>query len=304
MSQAESNTRVGPSQAASGMPVFGAAAWLKVVPIAIFLVIIYWQPFQQMYGVWTRTDSYYTHGFLVAPISVFLLWRCRRSLLTAPVRPSLWGFAFLLAAVLMLVLGAFLGFAVFVQLSVLPMLVGLVLVLLGMHHLRIAWFPLVFLIFMIPIPPSITQSFVLDLKLLATRGAVGLARALTLPVIHEGSFVYFRNDQLLIGEVCGGLRSLIALLAVGALVAYYSKAKPWARVLTLAVSGPIAIASNVFRIFLLCVVGYFWGSDVAAGTFHDVSGVLIFVVAFVLFFLVEALLRRWAPAPPTTRTGG
>jgi len=61
-------------------------------------------------------------------------------------------------------------------------------------------------------------------------------------------------------------------------------------------SGPIAIVSNVFRIFLLCLVGYFWGSEVAAGRFHDVSGYLIFVVAFILFFGLEALLRRWAPA--------
>jgi len=53
---------------------------------------------------------------------------------------------------------------------------------------------------------------------------------------------------------------------------------------------------NVIRIFLLCIVGYFWGSSVAAGAVHDVSGILIFVVAFLLFFALETQLRRRAPS--------
>ena len=61
-------------------------------------------------------------------------------------------------------------------------------------------------------------------------------------------------------------------------------------------AGPIAIVANVFRILVLCVVGYFWGSAVAFGTFHDVSGFFIYGVAFILFFLLEAGLRKLAPA--------
>jgi exosortase/archaeosortase family protein len=85
-------------------------------------------------------------------------------------------------------------------------------------------------------------------------------------------------------------------------MAYYSKARPWARGLTLVMSGPIAIISNVTRIFMVCVVGYFWGSQIAAGKFHDISGFCIFAIAFVLFAALEAVLRRWAPALPGPKT--
>ena len=149
---------------------------------------------------------------------------------------------------------------------------------------------------MVPIPASLTQSVALQLKLFAAQCSVTLANLLTLPMVREGSFIYFGDDHLLIGDVCGGLRSLIALLAFGSLMAYISKTKTWARILVLIMAGPIAVLANVFRIFLLCVVGYFWGSNVAAGTVHDVSGYLIFVVAFILFLALENVLRKWASA--------
>lgn len=277
----------------SGNPMlrlFGA------IPVAVLIAVIYWRPFYDMRVVWNLPDSYYSHGILIPPICLFLLWCGRTQLRNARVVPCLWGYFFLAVAALMLLGGTYLGFAVIMQLSLPPMLAGLVLTLLGPAYFRAAWFPIAFLLFMIPIPPSLTQSIALDLKLFATFCAVSLTRLFMLPVIQEGSFVYFRDDSLLIGEVCGGLRSLISMLAIGALMAYFSKAKLWARWLTLLLSAPIAIIANVFRIFLLCVVGYYWDSKTAAGRFHDISGILMFVLAFLLFFSLEGLLRKYAPA--------
>ena len=272
-----------------------ASAWIKGLLIAALVVLIYWKAGHQIVDIWMLTDSYYSHGFLILPISAFLVWQRRREILEISPSPSGWGYVFLAAAAALIILGAFLGFSVFGHLSLVPMLLGVVLTTLGPGHLKLLWFPILFLFFMIPIPPSIMQSVVLDLKLFATSCAVGIARLATLPIIHDGSFVHFRDERLLIGDVCGGLRSLISLLAIGTLMAYFSKGRMWARVITLAISGPIAVAANIFRILLLCVVGYFWGSEVATGAVHDVSGVLIFVIAFILFFMAEALLRRPAP---------
>ena len=81
-------------------------------------------------------------------------------------------------------------------------------------------------------------------------------------------------------------------------MAYFSKTATWARITVLALCGPIAIIANIFRIYILCVVAYFWGSPFASGKFHDISGVLIYAVAFLLFFMLEALLRKFASVPP------
>jgi EpsI family protein len=196
------------------------------------------------------------------------------------------------AAAIMLLAGDFLGFRVLAHLSILPMLVGVIVAVWAAEAARRMWFPLVFLVFMVPIPPSITQSVALNLKLLAAETSVRLANLFTLPMVRQGSYVHFGDDSLLVGDICGGLRSLISLLALAALVAFLSRAKTWARVILLAMSGPIAIVANVVRIFFLCVVGFYWGSDTAGGRVHDYSGFMIYAVAIALLLGSDSLLRR------------
>ncbi len=268
--------------------------WFMASLFIVALVVLYWRAAGELYTNWTLTDSYYTHGFLIPFVSAYFIWKDRAYLSKLPIAPSASGVVWIAFAALLLLLGDFLGFRVFAHLSLIPMLAGMIAVLLGAQWVRRMWFPLVFLIFMIPIPPSLTQNIALKLKLLAAQSAVALANAVTLPMVQEGSWIHFGDDRLLVGDVCGGLRSLIALLALGAVFAYISKVRTWAKVFIMAMAGPIAVAANIVRIFFLCVVAYFWGSEVAGGKVHDYSGILIFAVAILLFTALDAPLRRFA----------
>lgn len=270
--------------------------------IVACLTVLYWFSGREMYKAWTIVDSYYSHGFLIPFVSLFFVWKRRDELARAEFEPSGAGYALIVLSVILLWASDFLGFRVVGEISLIPMLTGVSLVLLGKRRTALLWFPLLFLLFMVPIPASLTQSVALKLKLFATQCAVSLANLCTLPMVRDGSFIHFNNDRLQVGEVCGGLRSLIALLAFGTLMAYISKTKPWAKVALLALSGPVAVVTNVLRIFSLCVVGYFWGSGVATGKFHDISGLMIFVVAFMMYFAFESQLRRWAPATPAAES--
>ncbi len=267
----------------------------------LFLVLgyLYWHASNEMYKVWKLSSSYYTHGFLVPIVSAVLIWQKRDRLAQLERIPALVGYVWIVGACLFLLMGDYLSFRVFSQLSLIPMIVGVCLLFEGTARTRTIWFPIAYLIFMIPIPPSLTQSILFKLKIVAAKSAVLLSNGLGLPMVQDGSRILWSTplgiDQLQVGDVCGGLRSLIALLAFGALMAYLSKTQSWAKILLLAVSPFIAVIANVFRIFLLCIVGYFWGSEIAAGTVHDVSGYMIFVVAFAMFFGLEMLLRKYAP---------
>ncbi|MCC6694578.1 MAG: exosortase/archaeosortase family protein [Candidatus Hydrogenedentes bacterium] len=265
--------------------------------LAILVGVIFRETWDGLLYQYGRVDSYYSHGLLIPVISLFFVWRMRRELRAIPVSPSGLGLALLAFSCFMILVGDFLGFRLIGQSVILLMVAAFVLTFLGMAHLRALWFPVAFLVFMIPIPDSITQGLVLQVKLLATELAVRLAQLVSLPMIRDGSFVIFGNDRLLVGEVCGGLRSLIALLALGAVVSYVSRAKPWARWLLFFLSAPVAIAANVTRIFFLCIVGYHWGSAVAAGRVHDISGILIYATAAILLVSAEQLLRKIAPLP-------
>lgn len=270
--------------------------------LLILLLALYWRTFRELYTGWTLVDSYYLHGFLVPPISLYFAWKQKDALKAAPLQPTRWGCALVVMACLLQLASDFLGLRVIAQFSLIPMLAGMIAAFGGWKHLGILWFPVLFLLFMIPIPPSITQSFALHIKLVASSAAVALARLFFLPVVQDGSYICFPNDKLIVGEVCGGLRSLIALISFGALAAYISRTRNWARLALFLAAGPVAVAANTLRIFFLCVVAYFYGSGMATGWVHDVSGVMIFVIAFILFFLFEALLRRMAP-PAAPREG-
>jgi len=271
--------------------------WGVLVSTSALVVAAFWHSFTDIYHNWNLPDSLYSHAMIIPPISLFFVWRFREKLRSAPLAPSLaTGIPVLLFGCFMLLLGDFLGFMTFVHLALLPVLTGLCLLFLGFHITKLLWFPLSFLFFMIPMPYSLISVISFKSKMIATESAVALGKLMTLNMVQDGSFVYLgSDDRLLVGDVCGGMRSLIALLAFGALMAYISKTRWWARIGIVILSPLVAIAANVARIFFLCVVGYIWGSDAATGIVHDASGIGIFAVAFVLLFGMEGLLRKIAP---------
>lgn len=273
--------------------------WGATLAVIVGLVFAaYWHSFTDIYYGSTAPESLYSHALFIPVICLFFVWRQRTLLGGAPLVPSpLLGYPLLLAGCFVLLLGDFLGFMTFVHLSLLPVICGLCFLMLGRPATLLLWFPLAFLFFMLPMPYSLISVISFKSKMLATESAVQLGQLMTLNLVQDGSFVYLGSeDRLLVGDVCGGMRSLIALLAFGALMAYISKTRGWARILILLVSPAVAIAANVARIFFLCVVGYFWGSEAATGIVHDASGIGIFAFAFVLLFGAEGLLRKFAPA--------
>ncbi|MBX7255473.1 MAG: exosortase/archaeosortase family protein [Candidatus Hydrogenedentes bacterium] len=276
---------------------FRIGFWIATLALSAFILRPYFENWRDNVS---RENSYYTHAFLVPFICLFFTWRMRNELARIPRGSSNWGYAVLGCACLMVLGGDLLGLRMLGEAAIIPLLAGFVLIFLGAGHLRRLWFPLAFLLFMIPLPEFLTTSITFRVKMLAMDCAIFLSRACLLPMIRDGSYVRFGDDQLLIGDVCGGLRSLIALLALGAMMSYMSQTRPCARVLTLLVSVPVAVFSNVLRIFFLCVVASFWGSEVASGWVHDISGLFIYVVALLLLFGFDRLLHRLAPSKPHT----
>ena len=266
--------------------------WLTVL---ILLYIIFREAAQNLYGTISRSNSYYSHSLLVPFVSAYFVWRERQHLSQIPKNPTSWGYVVLACACLMVLVGDLLGFRIFAQAAIIPLSIGLSLSFLGVHHLRRMWFPIAFLAFMIPLPESLTTGLTFQVKMLATEGAVRLAQAFYLPMIHDGSYIHFGEDRLLVGDVCSGMRSLIALVALGAIMSALSETRVWSRILILLISVPIAIVANVLRIFFLCVVANFWGSAVASGRVHDISGPFIYVVAIGLMIGLEGVFRKIAP---------
>jgi len=289
-----------------------AAVW---VAIAAALVLAYSHNFVHMWGRWFprwhRThqelydrifegESYYTHGPLIPLISAILVIMVVRHS-KIPVRPSpRWGLA-VLSLSLLVHLASCLARVHFVSgFTIIGVIVGLVLTFWGWTALRRLWFPIALLAFMVPLPEVSIAQANFRLKILASTSGVKLANMLGIIVNRQGNRVFIPGPNILtdptdtktlvVANVCNGLRTLISLLATGALYAYVCRVRGLWRIVLFLLTIPIAIIANATRIVSLIFVADVWDVKAATGWWHDFSGLLIFVMALLLLYGIELLI--------------
>jgi exosortase len=108
---------------------------------------------------------------------------------------------------------------------------------------------------------------------------------------RDGMSLFIAGGELRVENPCSGLRSLIALLATGAVFAYLQPGRPWRRALLFLSAIPVAMVANVVRITLLLLVAHYVGVKQATGKFHDWSGLALYVVALGGLLLMRRVLR-------------
>ena len=246
---------------------------------------------------WT-VDENYSHGFLIVPISAYLVWERRARLAAIPIRGSWLGLIVVLGSIAVLAAGQ-LGAELFLtRIALLGTLAGAVLFLAGWTWLGVLTFPLAFLLLMIPIPTIIFNQIAFPLQLLASRFGEAALMLAGVPVLREGNVITLSNTSLEVAEACSGIRSLISLLTLAIVYGYVIERRPWARVALAVASIPVAIIANGVRVAGTGIAAHYVGPEAAQGFFHTFSGWLVFVVAFLLLFLVHrviALIGRRHP---------
>jgi len=253
--------------------------WLAGV-VALLFAAAFSLTFVDLIEKWYLPDSYYSHGVLIPFISIWLIWRKRDQLAGLKNEPARNGLFLVVPALIMHVLSV----------AMLLVLIGTLAYIRGWAIVRLFWFPIVFLLYMMPPPSMLILKVVFEMKMFACRSGSFVVNIFNIPVAHEGSKMHLPNATLIIGDTCSGLRSLIALTAMGALFAYLSSGSVNRKTLFFLFSFPIAIFANVVRVIAICLVAYFWGEDIAEHAFHDISGYLVFVIAFICLYLTGVAL--------------
>jgi exosortase len=211
--------------------------------------------------------------------------------------PSLLGAGLLALGLLMLVVGS-VGAELFLQrFSLVVVVAGLVWLILGTALLRELAFPLAFLVFMVPLPAIVLNAVAFPLQLFAAQSATFCMQVGGIPVLREGNTIVLTNTTLEVVEACSGIRSLQALLALGAVYGYFSQKPVWKRWALLFLSIPIAIAANALRVAGTGFLAHFVGAEAAQGFYHSFAGWMVFAVAFVLLLGAGTLLGRLPDGP-------
>jgi len=241
------------------------------------------------------TDDNYSHGFLIAPMSLYFAYERRLLLERAGRRPSSWGLAWIVASLALLVAGT-LGAELFLtRISIVGLLVGVVLFLWGPAHARILAFPIAFLLLMIPLPAIVFNRIAFPLQLIASRFGETALQLFGIPVLREGNVMILANTTLEVAEACSGIRSLVSLLALGIVLGYFSDSRSWARTVVAIATIPVAIVANGVRVAGTGIAAHRIGAEAATGFLHTFSGWLVFVVAFALLFAIQRALVTLAP---------
>jgi exosortase D (VPLPA-CTERM-specific) len=173
---------------------------------------------------------------------------------------------------------------------------------LGFQKLKTILFPLLFCLFMFPLPSFIHSRITLQLKLIATKIGVWMMQAYGMSAYREGNIIDLGFTQLQVVEACSGLRYLIPMIVLSILVAYFYHGRLWKKIFLVLSSIPLTIFSNSLRIALTGILSERFGTRAIEGFFHDFEGWLIFMITLALLLLEIWILNKFFPEPKKKKT--
>lgn len=303
--------------------------------IAVALAFVYFTVLLKLGGDWWN-DENYSHGLLIPFIIGYILWLERRRFREARTQPAVWWGGIGVGFSLLLLWAGTAGAELFVQrLSLVVMLAGVVIYFWGFRLLRLIAVPLALLILSIPIPQIIFNRIAFPLQLFASRCAVAAMSFLSIPVLRQGNVIELmplgasEPKRLAVVEACSGIRSLMTLVTLAVVYAYFTKPKSdrgngddddptpkemrtrrprsqhdvvgflksftfWRSLILVVAAVPIAIVTNAVRVSGTGVLAHYYGTRVADGFFHSFSGWVIYIAAAVLLFATGWVLDRVA----------
>jgi exosortase len=265
----------------------------KEVLVVILLFAAYLPTIIWMWDRWFAENSYYSHGILVPLVSLFLILKKKDVLRQLPIVPSPWGLRLFIVGIILYWISALLHVYFSSGFSMLIVIAGLVLHFYGEKVFRAILFPLLFLVFMIPLPIIVVAYICFKLKILAAQLATMMLNLIGFSAIQEKSVIKMAHSYVLVEDSCGGLRSLISLIALGCIFAYRLKLRLTKKMVLFVSAIPIAIITNACRIVFLSVVGEVWGAQYTQGFLHAFSGYAVFAFAFLMLFAVKKILTEY-----------
>lgn len=266
---------------------------LGVVSLGLFLYA-YHETFLWLIERYDNPDSHYSHGYLIPFICGYLIWQQRKELAEMSPKSSPVGLGLIVMALLVHVASVWTHTFFTSGFSIIALTIGLCLYLYGAEITKRLAFPLAFLVFMFPLPMRAISAISFPLKMLVANLGTRIMEMSGMLIVREGAMIHLANASLSVGDPCSGIRSLIALMAMGALFAYLLRGGFGRKLLIFLLTIPVAIATNVLRVCALIFVadklGQKWASP--EHWFHTASGLAVFVISMAMLLGIMRILER------------
>jgi len=235
----------------------------------------------------------YAHGPIILAVVLWQIWAGRSKLVDAGQNKNpVIGAIFLAIGLLIFVVGYSQDIYIFEVGSQIPVLLGILLLVYGANVAKHFWFPLLFLLFLIPLPGVVVDTLTGPLKQMVSVLAENILYQCGYPVARSGVMLSVGQYQLLVADACSGLNSMFSLSALGLFYAYLVQRKGWLpNTVLLASIIPIAFFANVTRVILLVLITYYFGDDVGQGFAHKMAGMVLFIAALLSFLVLDGVIQ-------------
>lgn len=267
--------------------------WAPFWIVLAGMAAMYGPSFHDLFnGIWSTDEN--AHGPIVLAVALWLLYTKWNGIADEiqPTPSPVLGWPMVVASLLFYILGRSQDILIFEIGSLIPMLAGLILVFFGRATLLRLWFPLFFMLFMIPLPGILVDAVTQPMKMGVSWAAEHLLYALGYPIARTGVILVIGQYQLLVADACAGLHSLFTLEALGLLYLNLVRHDSFARNVTLAILiVPISFCANVIRVIVLTLITYHFGDEAGQGFLHGFAGMVLFISALILIIGVDSMLR-------------
>jgi exosortase len=258
--------------------------------VAALALALFWPGLTAMVGEWVANANA-GHGFLIVPVAALLAWLRRREFLDQPAQVCRPALAAVGAGLLLYLLARYAEIEFLSAVAFVVFVGGLLWYVFGRRRMRVMAFPYLFLWFMVPWPDLLVEFLSFPMQLWSARAAAAIARLLGLSVLRDGVDLHVAGYSFTVAAPCSGMRSLVALMALAALLGYLCRGPLWRRAALFALGLPVALIANVLRIVVLLLIGARLGPAAAESFLHLGSGLLVFAVAVAALYGLARLLR-------------
>lgn len=252
-----------------------------IVAIILLIPMMFFEAMRSMIDVWIINETF-THGFLIFPISLWLLWKKRDQLQALETKPEPRLIIVILPILLLWFISHTVDIQIIQQLCMMSLIPAFIWLILGRKVLSFILFPLFFLYFAIPLG----QGLIPPMMELTANFVVYLVKLFGIPIYQEGLYFLMPTGSWNVVEECSGVRYLIASVALGTIYAYISYESNLKRIVFIIFAILIPILANGLRAFGIVMIGHFSGMKLATGVDHLVYGWLFFgIVIFLMFYI-------------------
>ena len=294
--------------------IVAISCFAKYWPVLLGLLLLYLPTLYDLAtDLWSTEQQ--AHGPIILAISLWLIYRQWPQMLQASEGQvaSSAGWPILCIGLLLYAFGRSQGLLLLEVGSVLWLLSATLLLLRGSAALKLQWFPLFFMLFMIPLPGTVVDAMTLPMKMAVSYMVEHILYWMQYPISRSGVILQIGQYQLLVADACAGLHTLFTLEALGLLYLNIVRHDSLFRNVSLAVLiMPISFTSNVIRVMVLTLITYHLGDAAGQGFLHGFAGMVLFMTALLLIIGTDSMLsfvvrfieqkRRKAVLPTTLAT--